>query len=161
MKNIFLILCLLLTSCERYVTEIPTLTLSGEYKIDRLVVRYQKINFIDSNYLSNSVYVNSFLPQPFDTIKVDEFRINLDYSTISFSDKNRSRKIPYNVFCSTPYKLGYLTFDLNKDKKVLPMIMEIKEDGSETLVLKGFNSWPVSTFGPTQYLTFYLRRVGP
>ena len=84
MRKLFLLLVILsLTSCEQYVTEIRDLTLSGKYVVSKLeITNVDQNQTRDSLYLLGTNYVNPLLPKPFDSIRINNFYLHMDYSTL-------------------------------------------------------------------------------
>lgn len=168
MKYYFLFLLFFFSSCERYVTEIPTFSLSGKYVLTRLQVTSTDQNTQkDSLYLFGTTYINKKLPHPFDTMNINKFYIHLDNSVISLNSKGVSpsgtdvwefKNIPYFQWGYNRYNWGYLQFELPTFPQ---MIFKIEDDGIEHLALRGFEMWPESKFGPKQEFSFFFRRVGP
>ena len=77
-KYIFLIV-FLFSSCEMYVTEKKTVTLSGKYVISKVRVQSADQNMSsDTNYLTMDI-VHTVMPYPFDTFMVDDLFIHFDY----------------------------------------------------------------------------------
>jgi len=81
MKKLFLLfIVLFFVSCEQYVTEKPTLTLSGKYVVSKLdITNVDQNQTRDSLYLVGTTYNNNLLPKPFDNISINHFYIHLDY----------------------------------------------------------------------------------
>lgn len=177
MKKLVLTLLLFsLTACERYVTEISTLTLSGKYKLASLDVTSVDQNLSkDSLYGPGTVYINPRLPDPFDTIPINRFYIHLDYSTIRINQLGVSsfgqdlwqygtapNDIQYQVLNNNPYDLGYLKFTyFPPDTSSRTLIFHIERDGLESLQLQSTGQWAKGKFGEKQVLTFVWTRVGP
>ena len=94
-KLIFVSLCLsLLTSCVKYA-EPTSLSLSGEYIVDR--VTYSKVENSsspgDMDYQPGSIYVNPNDIFPVDSISVGFTKWHLDYSVISFNPISKTRPL--------------------------------------------------------------------
>lgn len=176
MKYLLLFLVLTIISCEKYSTEIQTLTLSGKYQISRLSVNYidQSMN-IDTVYRIGDVYIdeNPFSPTPFDTIKIGSTYIHLDEILINLRHLGQSSgrdiwdrryQTDYRVFNNNRYQLGYIQFtylDVIKTGSKHTLTFMIEEDGLETLQLKSSGVWPYSNYGQKKIITFLLSRVGP
>jgi hypothetical protein len=89
MNKVYLILFIFLTSCERYVVETSDVTLSGKYVVSKIDITYTDQNQTrDSLYSIGSVYINNLLPDPFDTMKINNFYLEMDYSTIRINQIN-------------------------------------------------------------------------
>lgn len=170
-----LIITGLLTSCERYVTDIKDLTLSGKYKLALLDVTSVDQNVSrDSIYRTGSVYINHNLPEPFDTMIINRFYIHLDYATIrmnllgvspdgqdfwEYGDKGAP--IFYTVVGNNSYNNGFLQFDYRPKGIQKKMIFLIEDDGFESLQLQSSGLWANGEFGEKQVMTFVWTRVGP
>lgn len=172
---LFLILLIPLVSCERYVTESRTLTLSGKYKLALLDVTSVDQNVSkDSVYRPGTVYINHNLPEPFDTMIINRFYIHLDYSTIrlnllgvnpdgqdiwEYGDK--TNPIFYTVYNNNSYINGFLQFDYRPKGIQKKLVFLIEDDGFESLQLQSSGLWANGEFGEKQVMTFVLTRVGP
>ena len=178
MRKIFLSLsCLFLFSgCEKFITEISDVTLSGKYVVSKLdITNVDQNQERDSLYTINSTYINELLPAPFDSMRINRFYFHLDYSTIRFSQlgvTNDGRdiweygsspnEIFYKVLSNNSYNNGYIQFTyITKDKSARTMTFLIEDDGYESLQLKSSGAWFNGKFGQKQVMTLYLTRVGP
>jgi len=175
-KGLIYILCLfLLTSCERYVTEIKDLTLSGKYKLSLLDVTSVDQNISrDSVYRPGSVYINHNLPKPFDSITINRFYIHLDYMTIRLNligvtpdgqdlweYGNPDHPIFYRVLNNNSYFNGFLQFNYTTQGLIRNMTFLIEDDGFESLQLQSAGLWAKGELGEKQVMTFVWTRVGP
>jgi len=177
MKKLFLLLLVLvLSSCEKYVTEIRDLSLSGKYVVSKLeVTNVDQNQTRDSLYLLGTTYNNTLLPKPFDNIRINNFYVHMDYSTIrmkllgvtqSGQDiwKYGSNNDPifYNTFGATPFSFGYMQFNyITDDGSSRTVTFFIEDDSFETLQLKSSGAWFNGKFGQKQVMTLSLTRVGP
>jgi hypothetical protein len=177
MRKLFLLLVVLVcVSCEHYVTEIRDLTLSGKYVVSKLeITNVDQNQTRDSLYLLGTNYVNPLLPKPFDLIRINNFYIHMDYSTIrmkllgvtpSGEDIWRygsgNSPIFYRTFGRTPYNYGYMQFNyVSEDGSSRTITFQIEDDGYETLQLKSSGAWFDVKFGQKQVMTMSLTRVGP
>lgn len=175
-KTLLFVLLLVLTSCEKYVTEIADLTLSGKYVVSKLEITNVGQNQTrDSIYLLGTTYNNRLLPKPFDSIKINNFYIHMDYSTIRmellgvkpsgediWKYGNISNPIFYKTFGGTSYSYGYIRFNYTlEDGSERTLIFQIEDDGYESLQLKSSGAWFNGKFGQKQVMTMLLTRVGP
>ncbi len=175
-KWILLVFSLLFISCERYITGLPTLSLSGKYVVSKVdITNVDQNETRDSLYLSGTKYLNSRLPKPFDSITINRFYIHLDYSTIRMVNLgvtpdgrdvwkygNSPDVIFYNTFGGTGYYNGYLQFNYITDDGSSRLItFLIEDDGAESLQLKSSGAWFNGKFGQKQVMTLSLIRVGP
>lgn len=175
-KLIFLLASLLLVSCEKFLTEIPTLTLSGKYVVSKLdITNVDQNETRDSLYLSGTNYSNRLLPKPFDSIPINRFYIHLDYSTVRmkllgvtpdgrdiWKYGSSPNEIFYNTFGGTRYNNGYMQFNYITDDGSSRLItFLIEDDGTESLQLKSSGAWFNGKFGQKQVMTLTLTRVGP
>ena len=177
MKKIaLLIISFLLFSCEKYITGLPTLTLSGKYVVSKLdITNVDQNQTRDSLYLSGTSYVNPILPKPFDSIPINRFYIHLDYSTIRLKQLGVTpdgrdiwkygttpNEIYYSTFGGTGYSNGYLQFSyVTEDGSSRTITFFIEDDASESLQLKSSGAWFNGKFGQKQVMTMTLTRVGP
>ena len=176
MKRIILLILLLFTSCQLYVTEIKDVTLSGKYVVSKLEIPIVDQNKTrDSLYLVGSTYKNPKLPDPFNNISINNFYIHFDYSTVRMkllgaypsgqdiwfygSDPNY---IFYKNFGGTPFHAGYLQYHYTtKEGGDVLVTFLIEDDGLETLQLKSSGAWFAGKLGEKQVMTISLTRVGP
>ena len=175
MKRFLIFSLLIFTSCEKFVVNSSDLTLSGKYKLSLLDVTSVDQNITkDSLYRPGSVYVNSNLPKPFDSIILNRFYIHLDYSSLRMNllgvapsgrdiweYGNSPNEIFYRVLNNTAYNHGYLQFDYDTNSGSKTLTFHIEEDGVESLQLQSTGSWVRGKFGEKQILTFVWTRVGP
>ena len=177
MKKLFLLLLVfVLTSCEKYVTEISTLTLSGKYVVSKLeVTNVDQNQTRDSLYLLGTTYNNTLLPKPFDNIRINNFYIHMDYSTIRmkilgvtpsgqdiWKYGSGTDSIFYHTFGATPFSFGYIQFNyITDDGSSRRVTFFIEDDGLESLQLKSSGAWFNGKFGQKQVITLSLTRVGP
>lgn len=178
MRKIILILTTLfiLSGCEKYVTNISDLSLSGKYVVSKLdITNVDQNQTKDSLYTIGSTYYNPILPHPFDTIKINRFYLHLDYNTVRMkllgvTQDGRDiwqygvspNQIFYRIFGNTAYHYGYLQFDyITKDSSSRMLTFFIEDDGLENLQLKSSGAWFRGKFGEKQVMTLYLTRVGP
>ena len=176
MKRTILLTLLLFTSCQLYVTEIKDVTLSGKYVVSKLeITNVDQNQTKDESYLLGSTYKNSKLPDPFNNIKINNFYIHFDYSTVKMklvgvapsgediwfygSEPNH---IFYKNFGGTPFHAGYIQYHYTtKDGSYVPITFMIEDDGLETLQLKSSGAWFAGKIGEKQVMTISLTRVGP
>ena len=176
MKKIILIILLFLTSCQFYVTEIKDVTLSGKYVVSKLEITNVDQNQIrDEIYLIGDTYVNNNLPHPFNNIKINNFYIHFDYSTVRMDLRGVTKsgediwgygvspnEIFYKTFGTTPFHSGYLQYNYtSKNGGHVSMTFMIEDDGMETLQIKSSGAWFDGKFGQKQVMTMLLTRVGP
>lgn len=171
MKRIYVILLsFLLVSCEIYVTECATPTLSGKYKIAKVRKQSVKQNTTEDKTFNSGEFCTTFLPYPFDTFIVDSnLVIHFDYSSISFPQKGQDFggrdlyefNVFYKIFNCTPYYVGDLQFDYFYSGNNVRMTFFIEDDGFEHLQLKTKGTWPDGKWGENVVYTFSLTRVGP
>ena len=155
-----------LTSCEKY-SEPTSLSLSGEYVIDRIT--YSKIEGStspgDTTYEPGTVYVNPNDVFPMDTINVGYTEWHFDYSVISFCPTPLpsggaiwGKQYFYQVVGHhNIYDLGYIQFDINSSTRTFKII----SDGDESLTLRTSGLWPGGSSSADESVTLYLTRVGP
>ena len=166
MKKIALLLLFVITSCEVY-QQPPSLSLSGEYVVDR-ITKHSTDNSTNTNELTfnpGDVYVNPDDIFPMDSINVGFTRWHLDYSVISFipyQNQNGQtiwqRQYYYSITDNNSiYDLGYLKFQCNGSIR----IFKILEDSAESITLRTTGLWPYSNVGANQFVTIHLTRVGP
>ena len=159
-----------MSSCERYVTEISDLTLSGTYVVEKLKLVKTDTNETDSVFIVNQNLVNQSLPDPFDTIKVGRTYIYFTYSIVEFGEKQMNSDIInweyqginyYRIlWTADAYRYGKIKFNYipkNKNNNQT-VVLNVDEDRPESLKLSGFH------FSKNQrdyYVILFLNRVGP
>jgi len=176
MKKIILIILLLFTSCQLYVTERKDVTLSGKYVVSKLeITNVDQNQTKDAMYLLGSSYKNPKLPDPFNEIIINHFYIHFDYSTVrmKFIGVSPSGQdiwfygsepnyIFYKNFGGTPFHAGYIQYHYKtKDGNYVSVTFMIEDDGLETLQLKSSGAWFSGKLGEKQVMTMSLTRVGP
>lgn len=166
MKTIYLIIALVLglSSCVKY-SQPPSLSLSGEYRIDKITYEATGSNPINMVFYPGDLYVNSSETAPLDTISVGFTRIAMDYgciymNPIDYPNGTTVWQDEYYYFVHgqyTPYDFGYIQFDYNGTKRVWKII----DDGMESLVLRTSGSYDYGSAGAGETTTMFLTRVGP
>ena len=167
MKKIipFLLLILIFSSCLKY-SEPKLLSLSGEYRIDKITYE----NFDNSSYnqvfYPGDLYVNPSETKPLDSIAVGFTKLALDYGTIYFNPiENQmsgsttwTKQYPYVVHGQNSiYDLGYIIFDYDGTRRVWKII----DDGVESLVIRTSGSYDYGSNSSGETTTMFLTRVGP
>jgi hypothetical protein len=167
MKKIipFLLLILIFSSCLKY-SEPKLLSLSGEYRIDKITYE----NFDNSSYnqvfYPGDLYVNPSETKPLDSIAVGFTKLSLDYGTIYFNPiENQmsgsttwTKQYPYVVHGQNSiYDLGYIIFDYDGTRRVWKII----DDGVESLVIRTSGSYDYGSNSSGETTTMFLTRVGP
>jgi len=129
----------------------------------------------DEIYLIGDTYVNNNLPHPFNNIKINNFYIHFDYSTVRMDLRGVTKsgediwgygvspnEIFYKTFGTTPFHSGYLQYNYtSKNGGHVSMTFIIEDDGMETLQIKSSGAWFDGKFGQKQVMTMLLTRVGP
>jgi len=169
MKKLISVLVLLLTlvSCEVY-DQPKTLSLSGEYIIDR-ITRTSTENTSGTQqlvvYQPGDTFISNTESFPMDMIVVGATRWHFDYSVISFypipngdGTTTWQRQYFYSIIGhNNIYDLGYIQFNINGSVRTF----KILDDGFESLTLQTTGLWPYSNIGPNQIVTLQLTRIGP
>ena len=155
-----------LVGCYRY-EQPPLLSLSGEYRIDRIT--YEKVDNSATTdimvFLPGDLYINPNDVFPLDTIQVGFTRWHLDYSTIRFEATNQPDGSvewgePYFYSVQGQYSsddLGYISFNINGTRRVWKII----DDQAESITLRTSGLWANSSNGPNEQNTIHLTRTGP
>jgi len=86
MRNLFYLLVsvLVFSSCMKYA-EPKLLSLSGEYRIDKITYENRDNSNLNQVFYPGDLYVNQSETKPLDSISVGFTRMALDYSVIYFS----------------------------------------------------------------------------
>lgn len=172
---LLLLVSILFVSCEQYITEIKSVTLSGKYVISKMeVTNVDQNNTRDSLYLIGTTYINKELPHPFDSLPVNRFYVHFDYSTVRMNllrtvnsgedvwQYGTHPDIIYRLFGQTPYHSGYFQYMYKTINGEFPLItFMIEDDGLTSLQLKSEGGWFTGPFGQKQVITLFLNRVGP
>lgn len=172
MKWIVVLMSFFFISCEKYVTEISDLSLSGKYVVSKLeITNVDQNQTRDSLYTLGSTYQNKLLPYPFDSIRINRFYIHMDYSVISLDLRGVSPDgkdiwglgpFFYRVLSNNSYSSGYLQFTYEPPMGgANTLTFLIEDDGFQTLQLRSSGAWFKGKFGEKQVMTIYLTRVGP
>jgi len=119
------------------------------------------------------------LPDPFDSIVVDNFYLHFDYSSIRMVWKDRMQngqrdrweygespneifysRVPwsYDAFTLGKIQFGYKPNDMNSYRKI---ILQVDSDLLESIQLSGLEFAPYGKDGPHYRLILSLNRVGP
>ena len=169
------------SSCEKYTTNISDLTLSGKYVVSKLqVIQTSNPTSRDTTYLGNQIFVNNSLPDPFDSIRVNNFYIHFTYTNVMIDwlgndrfsgyeiwkyGQDRSEPIFYERISWTynAYELGKIRFRYIPTNKGVsfPVILQIDSDQAESLQISGFEFAPNGPNGTRYRLILSLTRVGP
>lgn len=166
MKNILSIFLLLfvITSCVKY-GEPVSLSLSGEYVIDKIVYEDRDNDSSTVVFYPGDLYVNPSETKPIDSIKVGITKLALDYSVIYFDPTDTpsgtttwGKKFTYYVQGhNNLYDLGYIVFDYDGTRRVWKII----DDGVESLVIRTSGSYDYGSNSSGEQTVMYLTRVGP
>lgn len=159
-----LILLLCLTSCVKYAQP-PLLSLSGEYRIDKITYENKDNSGLNQVFYPGDLYVNQSETKPLDSISVGFTRLALDYSIIYFNPIDLpsggttwTKKFTYYVHGQrTVYDYGYIVFDYDGTRRV----WKILDDGAESLVIRTSGSYDYGSNSSGETTTMYLTRVGP
>jgi hypothetical protein len=158
----------LFTSCEKFVTECATATLSGKYVISKVRIQSVKQNTTKDSTLYTGDLCVTHMPAPFDSFYVDEFKLHMDYSSISFpfygivNDRDSYTTTTFYSICNcTPYYVGDLRFNYTYKNVTTTLTFFIEDDGLEHIQIKTKGVWPYSQWGEDVMYTFFLTRTGP
>lgn len=166
MKKILHILSVLvlLTSCVKYAQP-PLLSLSGEYRIDKITYENKDNDTLDEVFYPGDLYVNPSETKPIDSIKVGFTRMALDYSIIYFDPTDLpngsttwNKKFTYYTHGQrSVYDYGYIVFDYDGTRRV----WKILDDQAESLVIRTSGSYDYGSNSSGETTTMFLTRVGP
>jgi len=155
-----------------------SLTLSGKYVLSKLVL-VEGSTLKDSVIQSGQLFTSSDLPDPFDSLKVNDFFIHFDYSTIRMVWYNKNQtgqgdrweygESPYEIYyyrvpwSYDAYNLGKIQFDYKpKDKSSYRrVILQVDSDLLESIQLSGLYFSPIGNNGPNYKLVMSFTRIGP
>jgi hypothetical protein len=166
MKKILFIfsILLLLTSCVKYAQP-PLLSLSGEYRIDKITYENRDNDTLNQVFYPGDLYVNESETKPIDSIEVGFTRMALDYSVIYFDPVDSpsgtttwNKKFTYYTHGQrTVYDYGYIVFDYDGTRR----IWKILDDQAESLVIRTSGSYDIGPNSSGETTTMFLTRVGP
>lgn len=180
MKKYFILLLFPFYSCEKFVTETSDLTMSGKYVVSKVsVIQTAQATRTDSVFLSNTLFVSHSLPDPFDSILVNNFYLHFDYSTIRMNWFNRNQngqrdrweygespneinywREPYSYDAYTLGKISFL-YKPKDENSYRKLTFQVDSDLLETLQLSGLDFAPYGKDGPHYRVILSLNRVGP
>jgi len=172
-----LMFLVLLSGCEKYVTEISNVTLSGLYVVDWVTVVGDEGKDTISHYENGETFTDSNLNlyAPFNEINTNDFNINFESSSFTGDfeiiwlnkpnkpinkkyDTRNSNDAYFNITNNTSYGYGYLRLNYYQpgSKSITTMIFKIEEDGFEHLKLLS------TPYGPyDKQIRLYLTRIEP
>jgi hypothetical protein len=175
-KLSFFLILFMLTSCEKYVTDTSTITLSGKYLLQKLsIVQIENPTDSIKNFVVGDMVINRFLPDPFDTLKVGAFYLDFNYSDLRMNFLRRTNERDVWEYGMSPdfifyhrvplsfdaYTFGKITFVyLPKDEKSYrKIVLSIDSDLAESLQLSGLDFSPHGRNGPKYRYVFHLKRT--
>jgi hypothetical protein len=175
-KLSFFLILFMLTSCEKYVTDTSTITLSGKYLLQKLsIVQIENPTDSIKNFVVGDMVINRFLPDPFDTLRVGAFYLDFNYSDLRMNFLRRTNERDVWEYGMSPdfifyhrvplsfdaYTFGKITFVyLPKDEKSYrKIVLSIDSDLAESLQLSGLDFSPHGRNGPKYRYVFHLKRT--
>jgi hypothetical protein len=166
MKKILIsfISLILITSCVKYAQP-PLLSLSGEYRIDKITYENRDNSSLNQVFYPGDLYVNESETKPIDSISVGFTRLALDYSIIYFNPVDLpsggttwSKKYTYYTHGQrSVYDYGYIVFNYDGTRRV----WKILDDGVESLAIRTSGSYDFGSNSSGETTTMFLTRVGP
>jgi hypothetical protein len=166
MKKILIsfISLVIMTSCVKYAQP-PLLSLSGEYRIDKITYENRDNSGLNQVFYPGDLYVNESETKPIDSIFVGFTRLALDYSVIYFNPVDLpsggttwSKKYTYYTYGQrSVYDYGYIVFNYDGTRRV----WKILDDGVESLAIRTSGSYDFGSNTSGETTTMFLTRVGP
>lgn len=166
MKKILIsfISLVIMTSCVKYAQP-PLLSLSGEYRIDKITYENRDNSSLNQVFYPGDLYVNESETKPIDSISVGFTRLALDYSIIYFNPVDLpsggttwSKKYTYYTHGQrSVYDYGYIVFNYDGTRRV----WKILDDGVESLAIRTSGSYDFGSNTSGETTTMFLTRVGP
>ena len=166
MKKILIsfISLIIMTSCVKYAQP-PLLSLSGEYRIDKITYENRDNSSLNQVFYPGDLYVNESETKPIDSISVGFTRLALDYSIIYFNPVDLpsggttwSKKYTYYTHGQrSVYDYGYIVFNYDGTRRV----WKILDDGVESLAIRTSGSYDSGSNTSGETTTMFLTRVGP
>jgi hypothetical protein len=166
MKNIILLITsiVLLSSCIKYA-EPQLLSLSGEYRFDKITYENRDDQSQNQVFYPGDLYVNPSETNPLDSIFVGFTEMSMDYSVIYFDPTNNpngtttwGKKFTYYIQGHHNINdLGYIVFDYEGTRRIWKII----DDGQESLVIRTSGSYDSGANSSGETTTMFLTRVGP
>ena len=160
----FLVSIFILSSCVKY-GEPVSLSLSGEYRIDKITYENRDNSNLNQVFYPGDLYVNQSETKPLDSIAVGFTRLALDYAVIYFDPVDDpstgsttwTKQYTYMVQGhNNVYDLGYISFNYEGTKRVWKII----DDGMESLVIRTSGSYDYGNNTSGETTTMFLTRVG-
>ena len=168
MKKILIsfISLVLITSCVKYAQP-PLLSLSGEYRIDKITYENRDNSSLNQVFYPGDLYVNESETKPIDSISVGFTRLALDYSIIYFNPVDLpsggttwSKKYTYYTHGQrSVYDYGYSKYIFYYDGT--RRVWKILDDGVESLAIRTSGSYDFGSNSSGETTTMFLTRVGP
>jgi hypothetical protein len=175
-KLSFFLILFMLTSCEKYVTDTSTITLSGKYLLQKLsIVQIENPTDSIKNFVVGDMVINRFLPDPFDTLKVGAFYLDFNYSDLRMNFLRRTNERDVWEYGMSPdfifyhrvplsfdaYTFGKITFVYlpKNEKSYRKIVLSIDSDLAESLQLSGLDFSPHGRNGPKYRYVFHLKRT--
>ena len=154
----------IMTSCVKYAQP-PLLSLSGEYRIDKITYENRDNSSLNQVFYPGDLYVNESETKPIDSISVGFTRLALDYSIIYFNPVDLpsggttwSKKYTYYTHGQrSVYDYGYIVFNYDGTRRV----WKILDDGVESLAIRTSGSYDFGSNSSGETTTMFLTRVGP
>jgi hypothetical protein len=166
MKNLFLLIVsiVLFSSCLKY-GEPQLLSLSGEYRFDKITYENRDNQNQNQVFYPGDLYVNPSETKPLDSIAVGFTKMAMDYSIIYFNPTDLpsggttwNKKYTYYVQGHNNLNdLGYIIFDYDGTRRIWKII----DDGQESLVIRTSGSYSSGPNSSGETTTMFLTRVGP
>jgi len=166
MKNIIFLITsiVLLSSCIKYA-EPQLLSLSGEYRFDKITYENRDDQSQNQVFYPGDLYVNPSETNPLDSISVGFTEMSMDYSIIYFDPTNNpngttswGKKFTYYIQGHHNINdLGYIVFDYDGTRRIWKII----DDGQESLVIRTSGSYDSGSNSSGETTTMFLTRVGP
>lgn len=181
-KVILLLLVFVLTSCEKYVTEISDVTVAGLYVVSEVeVVSTNPQYSTNISYHGGQIFQDNDLPQPFNYIKTNDFNIKFENNGfvgnfgLIWTNKSQPNQIPiwyydtmysnngdgFRIFGNNAYNLGYLILNYSSPNQRYNMSFLIEKDGYESLQLLSSGTYPLGQYGENKKIRLYLTRIHP
>ena len=175
-KLSFFLILFMLTSCEKYVTDTSTISLSGKYLLQKLsIVQIENPTDSIKNFVVGDMVINRFLPDPFDTLKVGAFYLDFNYSDLRMNFLRRTNERDVWEYGMSPdfifyhrvplsfdaYTFGKITFVYlpKNEKSYRKIVLSIDSDLAESLQLSGLDFSPHGRNGPKYRYVFHLKRT--
>lgn len=153
------------TSCERYVTECMTPTITGEYSVVGVQIQSVDQSVSSDTFITYGI-CETPLPYPFDKINFAKFKTEIGYDMIRINEISNGKyeiNENYTLKNCTPYSVGFMDFNYVdptnpniKRRMIFNVIDDPTNPYSSDIVLRHEGIWPHGKWGEKIIVSLYL-----